>query len=1272
MIFEVTDDHIECLSDTDLRTLVGHLCEQEISRHGYSPSAVTRGGNQTAKDGGIDVRVALAPGSPITGYVAAAATGYQVKAQDMPRHEILNEMAPRGILRESIADLAKQRGSYIIVSSRGSLADSALRERKAAMLAAIDGQVEKNSLIVDFYDRHRLATWVNQHPGLVPWVRAKVGSSLSGWRAFGDWSSSPTTLDKPYLIDDAVRLFNRSLKDTDALNATDGVNALRRLLEVPLGVVRLVGLSGVGKTRLVQALFDERIGVNPLPPFEAVYADISDSPNPVPLELVSQLNSLRQRAILIIDNCGAELHQKLTARVRSDAESLLSVITIEYDITDDEPENTDVFKLEAASAELIEKILESRFPTLAVPSRSVIAQFSDGNARIAFALAQTARTGESLAHLRDTELFKRLFEQSKGSSEELLDAAKVCALLYSFDGETEDGADSELKLLAELAEMSSGQLHKHIAELIRRKLVQQRGKWRAILPHALAHRLAKLALEDIPLPRIEDAIVTRGSARVLRSFSKRIGYLDGNEHATKLVTKWLGEGGLLEHLGSLNEVGQEILINIAPVDPTLTLTFFERAAARVQSFYSDQNVNRTQIVRILRSIAYDAPLFDRAVAMLKDFAVNVTDDTLDSAADALNSLFYVALSGSHATPVQRAAFIRGLLESEISAETKLGLRLLDSMFECWHFSSHFPFEFGARTRDFGFYPHTRKELADWFSEAIGVAAAVGLSSCPVATQVRTVLAKNFSGLCTRAGMIDELAGVAEAFGERFAWPEGWIGVRSAIRRGKKQLEKSKLDKLEALATMLSPNSLADMIRCYAFSTEWGALDVAITEDDEELKPEEARTRVFELCVDLGARLAQDIEQLKAMLPEALTASSARTFALGRGIASSCSSLAQSWRILVEQFLALSEPTRRQSVLEGFLDGAKARDLEVAETLLDGVFADTRMHPYALYFQATVGVNERAYSRAMEALDLETVPITSFKAFAYGRAHEGFSDEQVRALSKKILEREGGASVATEIIGMRIFGVRSNKLAIQSTIRAAGRDLLERLSFDRVTADSDHLLADVIQVSLDKAEHENLARALAVKIVDAIESHRLNSRDVNDVIEALLKSHPHAALDVLVDRDESNAELMLPSIFRDIREGKPCPLHSIPEQTWINWAEAKPETRYARLAEIVGYSEIGEDDKAMRWSSAAQKIIAAVPEPASVLNAFMDRFAPRSWSGSRAEIMATRLPLIEALQQHSRPEVVAWANMHGPIFAAEVKRERTWEESRDRSRDERFE
>lgn len=1272
-MFEVTAEQIELLNDTDLRALVGLLCEQELRTLGYSPAAVTSGGNQNAKDGGIDVRVDLPDGTAVSGFIPASASGFQVKAQDMPRGEILDEMAPKNALRPSIADLASRRGAYIIVSSQGSLADSALQDRKSAMRAALNGAFPADALIVDFYDRHRLATWVNQHPGLVPWVREKVARPLSGWRAFGDWSSSPTSLDKPYLLDDGLRLVSQSIRNADGLSATNGVNCLRRILEKPKGIVRLVGLSGIGKTRLVQALFDERIGERPLAQSEAIYADISDSPDPVPLELASQLITMRHRAVMIVDNCGIELHRKLSARIMA-ADSAISVITVEYDVTDDEPENTDVFKLEAASVELIEKILEAKVPGLAGPSRSVIAQFSDGNARIALALAATAKSGESLANLRDTELFRRLFEQSKGASENLLSAAKACALLYSFDGETLEGESSELITLASLAGCTVDQLFAHVAELGRRQLVQKRSKWRAILPHALAHRLAKIALQDIPFQRIEAAIVNGRSERMLRSFSKRMGYLHDDNLATALAAKWLTDGGLLEPIGNLDELGAALLTNVAPIQPEATLASIERAAARHPWFFGSDNRNRREIVRIIRSIAYDATLFDRAVALLGNFAVSEGESQHDSSKNVLKSLFFLYLSGTHAAPFQRAAYIKQLLESANDTESALGLELLRAMLECRQFSSHYPFEFGARTRDFGLYPRKRNEFVEWFGQAMRVVGTVGASNRAISHEVRKLIAVRFSELCKWVDMIDELVALAETFAGEGAWPEGWIGTRSAVRKCKGTIEESKLAKLEALSERLRPKDLPGLVRSYALSKEWGPLDIAVPEEDEEEETTRgtAREKVFEVCVDLGQQLAQDSKQLSSMLPEILASDSQKTFALGKGVASGCASLAESWRLLVHHFLAIPEPKRRPELLAGFLASAMARNADETEGFLDEMLADARMHTYFVYCQGSAEFNDAAYARLVTACALETVPVSSYTFLAWGRSNECFNDEQICELLRVIAAKDDGMPVAVEILGMRVFSRRSDRSPVGETLKAAGRDLLEQVCFEKGSDRFDHLLGNVIEVSLDDSKHEELARSLCTGIVAAVNSYRISAWDINDIIEGLAKTCPVAVLDILVEQAK-DAQGASRAIFRDIRENRRCALQCVPDEVALAWAAAKPDSRYIALAGVVKYSDANDDEKSLHWSVMAEKIMSAAPDPATVLDVFLDRFPPTGgWSGSLAGIMASRIPLIELLAQHTRPEVAAWATANLPKFTNSVERRRAGEAAQDRRRDERFE
>ncbi|QQO33174.1 hypothetical protein JJC00_32340 [Bradyrhizobium diazoefficiens] len=167
-MFEITRDDIAALNDEDLRTLIGLLCEAELRRANLPVSAVTWGGNQTAKDGGLDVRVFLPAGTAVAGFIPRAETGFQVKKPDMPASEIAKEMKPAGVLRPVIQELAEASGAYIIVSSNGSTADSALNNRREAMAEAAKNSPDAGKLHLDFSDRNRVARWVRDHAGLIP------------------------------------------------------------------------------------------------------------------------------------------------------------------------------------------------------------------------------------------------------------------------------------------------------------------------------------------------------------------------------------------------------------------------------------------------------------------------------------------------------------------------------------------------------------------------------------------------------------------------------------------------------------------------------------------------------------------------------------------------------------------------------------------------------------------------------------------------------------------------------------------------------------------------------------------------------------------------------------------------------------------------------------------------------------------------------------------------------------------------------------------------
>lgn len=451
-IFTITAENIRILNDEQSRELVARLCRAELRKNDISEAAVTWGGDQRAKDGGVDVRVDVDPSMEISGYVKNGCSAFQVKAEKFGPGKISGEMAPKGILRPAIIELAKVNGAYIVVSTRDSLSATSLSARIKAMAACLSDTGLSGKVIVDFYDCRKIADWVEQHPAIANWIRFVTGKPLVGWQPYSPWAYQETDTDSEYLVDDRVKVFVPNADEgSDVLSA---INHLRYDLSKNASV-RIVGLSGVGKTRLVQALFDKRICTEqPALDLEnVIYTDLSDNPTPQPNAMIEALVSENSDCIVVIDNCGQDVHQRLTETAKR-AGCKIRLITVEYDIRDDLPEGTICYRLEGSSDDVIKELLKRRFKVLSNSDLDKIAEFSDGNARVAFALASSTETAGELAQLRDSELFKRLFVQKHAENDEILRCAETASLLYSFDSE-DVSSGSEIALLASFPKYQS-------------------------------------------------------------------------------------------------------------------------------------------------------------------------------------------------------------------------------------------------------------------------------------------------------------------------------------------------------------------------------------------------------------------------------------------------------------------------------------------------------------------------------------------------------------------------------------------------------------------------------------------------------------------------------------------------------------------------------------------------------------------------------------------------------------------------------------------------
>ena len=490
-IFDIEKDDLLRLSDTLLEELIARLAEAEIAAYGHSPAGASWSGSIKAPDDGIDIHVQVNTAEFDTGFLSRPDTILQSKKDSMPKSAISGEMLRDGELNPTISTQAKIGGSYIIVSLADDCSPPMRKDRLDAMRAAVASDPNKDQIHLDFFDRSKLAQWLRQHTSVLLWVKGKLGQGYSGWQPYGAWSNPPkgsqdTLISAPGVT---VRLPTERGQE---LSIEDAIEPMRRLIRTSNKAIRVTGLSGVGKTRIVQALFDENVGSDPIDRTIAVYVDTGEAPDPSASAMLDRLIAEGRRAVMVLDNCPSDLHSALASKV-SAASGDVRLITVEYDIRDDKPQTTEVIHIEAHGPDVAERLLLRRFPAISQGNARRVAEFADGNARVALAIAEQVEQGESLAQLSDAQLFDRLFQQRKGQDDDLREQAETLALVYSFSVTDPEIGQNELEVLGSISGHPRAQLFRAVTKLADRHIVQKRAHWRAILPHAVANRLARSA-----------------------------------------------------------------------------------------------------------------------------------------------------------------------------------------------------------------------------------------------------------------------------------------------------------------------------------------------------------------------------------------------------------------------------------------------------------------------------------------------------------------------------------------------------------------------------------------------------------------------------------------------------------------------------------------------------------------------------------------------------------------------------------------------------------
>lgn len=1271
-IFDISPDQIAAIDPEGLRLLVAELCKADLRHRGLSTSAVHDGGSPIATDGGIDVRVELPADTDISGFIPRPVTVFQAKADDMRRGKIADEMRPRTRgadkrekppLRDSIRALAAVGGAYVIVCSKGSTTPLRLDQRRAAMRDAVADLPKPDSLHLEFYDRTRLADWVRHYPGVVLWVRERIAQPVPGWQPLDNWSHAPEGAEMAYLSDDTARIRDQRNPQDGALTIAEGIARLRAALSRPSGVVRLTGLSGTGKTRLLEALFDDRIGVAALDSAHAVYTDMGHEPQPRPQQLASRLIAQNKRAVLVIDNCRRDTHDALVPLCRATG-SPISLITVELDIGDDQPEGTECFVLQHASTAVIASLLERGFRHLSPAICWCIAEFSDGNARIAILAAENVRPDANLADLTDQTLFERLFHQKRQPDATLLRAAEALSLVYSFDCEKLDGDGAELPFLAGLARLDPAEVYEQVAELRRRGIIQSRGPWRAILPQPIATRLAKRALQNRPPLQLADRFWNGGNPRLLRSFTHRLSYLHDSPEVQAIASAWLGPEGPLANSGWMERDRIDVLKNLAPVDPAATLALVEQFVQRVKSNQGGNVApwHRGTVMQLLRQIAHFAEHFIRASFLLGRL-VSVERVAMGRPYNAsfFTELFQIGGAGSLAGSAPRLEVIESLLADTDDANRETGMIGLGEMLRVPYprGGSH-DLSFGARVMDDGWVPRTSSDYRDWYGCALVVAKRLALSDSTQRTAARRLISQHFHYLWRRGEIVDILENALLDIGADEHWPEGWLAVRKTLGMYESCMDPNQIARLRGLAARLAPHDLLGRIRSYVLTPLSQIADFDYRETANEAR--DVSVEAVGEARRLGVEAGKTPDAIDALWSDLCGPDAHQALWFGQGFAESTESLTSGWSYLAGKYGESIHVPRNPSILAGFLSTASTIDKPLVDRMLSDAVHDPVLGMDFPRIQIFVGVDQVGVTRLLDAIRGRLAPATEFSGLWMDWATESIAPSDLSRILSGIAKLPDGLEVAAGVLARRFDRAPAAQRNWDPCLLELGRKFLRDYPLDRVDHATDYRLHEIAKVCLTGPDASGDAVILLNRILQCSDSLPIDA-EFGGLIQVLFALHPFEALDCwLAQATDSLSSWTM----NDIGTLDTNPLSKVPTRTLMEWASMDPGVRFALLARLI--LPFVKENGRLFLSEVASALMAEAPDRASVLAGLASQIRPESGFVSSADSLQEQRAPIQDLFNDQDLRIRELAKELDRSIAEAIAAARL----RETDRDERFE
>lgn len=382
----------------------------------------------------------------------------------------------------------------------------------------------------------------------------------------------------------------------------------------------------------------------------------------------------------------------------------------------------------------------------------------------------------------------------------------------------------------------------------------------------------------------------------------------------------------------------------------------------------------------------------------------------------------------------------------------------------------------------------------------------------------------------------------------------------------------------------------------------------------------------------------------------------------------------------EELLALTvsalekipEKERNINFLCGQIKHLSKVNINLTNTFLDEFMEHPELKQCFILVQLSYVIDQDAIARILKALKENTSPVWMYKNLSCGRSHEPIADDQLCEILDLIWQQEDGQVIAIDILSMRFHGLEQNKdYSVSNLLKTKSASLLASLEYSETNSfdGNDYNLTQIANVCFVGDENKKYASTVLKEIKTKILKHIIGRYDFPEFMSTVIQLHPVLALEVFIGKS-SEIESQIGNAIKGRFDKKVSPFSKIDNKSTLDWCKSNGKDSYPVLASII--TPYQSNEKSIKWTPLAIELLNTCPEPVKVLDEYFASFSPSGWTGSRAKILESRLPLFQPLIDSTNEEISAWGIAKKVQWEAYIASEYEREVEHDIDRNERFE